>query len=1422
MGTQVTGRKRIPNREKMTAEDDALSQIAREAEARLAAKRAARAEAREIRMRELERQQKEEESERYSRHSRRNTSISDDEERMSVGSRGSLRPSTLCSEATRSRSQRGSVYEESLFTSGRRFSGSSCRVPSEYSGFLGSSSRASSRASSARASPVVEERMDRDFFDKGSRTASTLSAATLASLGGGSSRRGSCDTSISADTEASIREMKDSLTEVEEKYRRAMVSNAQLDNEKSNLMYQVDTLRDTLMELEEQMCEMRREYEEKAKDYERERHAHAVLKVQFTEMKESLKQSEELLVEAQQLRLKQHNYVREISDLQETLEWKEKKIGALERQKEYSDSMRDERNAFRDQVLRLQDALKKHGITLTSEPTTNGDAGESVIDGHVTSESASQLAQDSDSILGRGPYSMDHSRQVCIYLDIIPEITQEEDGCLDDHQTPQIEAGVSEEARVAESSSSQFNQTALLPEKTPEEAGEEEEDTQKMATPPCQETKSHQVQDPAEVESASVILKDGEDMRVEYGSEDVDDNEGISTHTDSQYLKPDTDTSEPERTNEERGESFACVSDATVTENDRQSTHTPVESSTSDSQLNSTDELIEPPKEEKSEYIDPGIEVGSDPVSESGLSAVSKYIQDQTGESSDLKNCEIVTEVSTNYSSEAHSPEHEVVCEEDTLLSDSQATDTLKVEPAEGFMESINEVGSPPEDSRVTISEDENSPYPSEGRINPQLDDITEGPVSETSAVEVHTDAVAQADADADSGMNNEEDALEALDEAKLQQHCIIHEKVPEEDQSQSHLISENTALDVVNNSSSADVETLGESKIVSLSENSTEWQAEGDVSARLTETENTLKTVTDQLETSGANEDTLKTVTDQSETSDACEDTLKTVTDQSETSDACEDTLKSVRDQSETSDACEDTLKTVTDQSETSDACEDTLKTVTDQSETSDACEDTLKSVRDQSETSGANVELVECDEETLTSKAVDIISLQIPSGLDASSEEHTMTGITKATGPCGTSGEVTMDIALKQEKLHDITHMNVLIEQVESSQEDNRKTEHVIVSKTETPVRAEVISEISFDAQLTDIDAATGTISEDTINDMPEAEMASVVIPGEGSCKHSHHEENSESAETELRADAPLGGIEDGAELAHLGEPAGSPHADKSLTEDAPAENEIIAAAAEPSSAANSMSRPQNESGAATGEVSAFPEVTSKFADTEERSTSDSGDDRADSQSAPVSLSSEDKAEEFNKVAEKPVPSPGQRPGPSSCEKESTDASTQTHIQVAAGREDSVDETTSEETTSVQGSGSVLCAGESTDATSSPHIEVTIRRGGGAEETAEEEMTTASIQTESTEEEIPIVRGAEALEDSQDDLKFLQSCVLATQLDFEFDQAQDLTGSAVAIPVEPVEEIIKDGFTGKAFKKKKFKIKRKGVKRKGDCRLS
>ncbi|XP_004743748.1 leucine-rich repeat flightless-interacting protein 1 isoform X8 [Mustela putorius furo] len=472
MGTQGSGRKRLPNRERLTAEDDALNQIAREAEARLAAKRAARAEAREIRMKELERQQKEiyqvqkkyygldtkwgdieqwmEDTERYSRRSRRNTSASDEDERMSVGSRGSLRsqpdleyggpyawtngydgdvygsqtlnrrsgrnssysgegrfstlsspredtlgfscsdlglpsaglapkplstqsgnrPSYPYSAARPAGSYRASVFNESSLLGGTR-RGSACGsyAPSEHGGHLNSSSRASSRASSARASPVVEERPEKEFTEKGSRGLPSLSAATLASLGGTSSRRGSGDTSISVDTEASIREikelnelkdqiqdvegkymqglkeMKDSLAEVEEKYKKAMVSNAQLDNEKTNFLYQVDTLKDMLLELEEQLAESRRQYDEKNKEFEREKHAHSILQFQFAEVKEALKQREEL--------------------------------------------------------------LEKHGIVLNSEPVTNGETSDTLNNvGHqvpskLTKEELNALKTAGDGTLGR-------------------------------------------------------------------------------------------------------------------------------------------------------------------------------------------------------------------------------------------------------------------------------------------------------------------------------------------------------------------------------------------------------------------------------------------------------------------------------------------------------------------------------------------------------------------------------------------------------------------------------------------------------------------------------------------------------------------------------------------------------------------------------------------------------------------------------------------------------------------------------------------------------------------------------------------------------------------------------------------------------------------------------------------------------------
>ncbi|XP_016330159.1 leucine-rich repeat flightless-interacting protein 2-like isoform X8 [Sinocyclocheilus anshuiensis] len=206
MGTPGSGRKRAPIKDRFSAEDEALSSIAREAEARLAAKRTARAEARDIRMRELERQQKE-----------------------------------------------------------------------------------------------LDEKCDKQFTDTYSRPSSrcttpALSVAALASLGGSSSRRGSGDAgSIVMDAEASISELRDSLSEVEEKYKKAMVSNAQLDNEKANLIYQVDTLKDVIEEMEEQMSELRRETEEKSKELERQKHTCSVLQHKLEEMKEGIRQRDELI-----------------------------------------------------------------------------------------------------------------------------------------------------------------------------------------------------------------------------------------------------------------------------------------------------------------------------------------------------------------------------------------------------------------------------------------------------------------------------------------------------------------------------------------------------------------------------------------------------------------------------------------------------------------------------------------------------------------------------------------------------------------------------------------------------------------------------------------------------------------------------------------------------------------------------------------------------------------------------------------------------------------------------------------------------------------------------------------------------------------------------------------------------------------------
>ncbi|XP_038593769.1 leucine-rich repeat flightless-interacting protein 2 isoform X7 [Micropterus salmoides] len=337
MGTQGSGRKRAPLKDRFSAEDEALSSIAREAEARLAAKRAARAEARDIRMRELERQQKE--------------------------------------------------LDE--------------KCDKQYSDF--------SRPSSRCATPG-------------------LSAATLASLGGTSSRRGSADTSSAYDPDTSLselrdiyelkdqiqdvegrymqglKELKESLAEVEEKYKKAMVSNAQLDNDKGNLIYQVDTLKDVIEEMEEQMAEMKRELEEKSKELERQKHTCTVLQHKQEELKEGIRQRDELIEESQRMQTKLDALTREVFDLQETINWKDKKIGALERQKEYFDCIRNERDELRDELADIKGKAKageKHGLVIIPDGTPNGDVNHEPQSSGITvvSQEAAQVLESA----GEGP-----------------------------------------------------------------------------------------------------------------------------------------------------------------------------------------------------------------------------------------------------------------------------------------------------------------------------------------------------------------------------------------------------------------------------------------------------------------------------------------------------------------------------------------------------------------------------------------------------------------------------------------------------------------------------------------------------------------------------------------------------------------------------------------------------------------------------------------------------------------------------------------------------------------------------------------------------------------------------------------------------------------------------------------------------------
>ncbi|XP_068012973.1 leucine-rich repeat flightless-interacting protein 2 isoform X2 [Melanerpes formicivorus] len=491
MGTPGSGRKRTPVKDRFSAEDETLNNIAREAEARLAAKRAARAEARDIRMKELERQQKELSQHSYDRKWAHIQKWMEDSERARYShrsSRHSYLSSLDVSGSHRSRASTsrrrdlvsGTYYDQRNYSS-LRYSKAvpSCHArssslysdpvatarsyrvsPSVNSGLIRSSSLASlcgdglhssyssrtpseysysSRASSVRSSPLSSDFSDgsetaADYFSRSNRRGSIVSDAddvqglnsleeksekshseifsrpssrnsvSATPLSGNSSRRGSGDTGSLVDPDASLSELRDSLAEVEEKYKKAMVSNAQLDNEKNNLIYQVDTLKDVIEEKEEQIAEFYRENEEKTKELERQKHTCSVLQHKLAELKEGLRQRDELIEENQRMQQNLDSITKEVFDLQETINWKDKKIGALERQKDYFDCIKNERDELREELADLKETMKrgeKHGLIIIPDGTPNGDVNHESVVGAITvvSQEAAQVLESA----GEGP-----------------------------------------------------------------------------------------------------------------------------------------------------------------------------------------------------------------------------------------------------------------------------------------------------------------------------------------------------------------------------------------------------------------------------------------------------------------------------------------------------------------------------------------------------------------------------------------------------------------------------------------------------------------------------------------------------------------------------------------------------------------------------------------------------------------------------------------------------------------------------------------------------------------------------------------------------------------------------------------------------------------------------------------------------------
>ncbi|XP_064211091.1 leucine-rich repeat flightless-interacting protein 2 isoform X1 [Tribolium castaneum] len=138
-----------------------------------------------------------------------------------------------------------------------------------------------------------EENADRQFdmlAEPMARTARTVTAGSRYL----SSRRSSED---SLEDGGSLRDLRNELKEYEEKFRKAMIANAQLDNDKTSLTYQLELLKDRLEELEEEHSQLKREHREKCRDFDQLKRLCAKLKDDLAVTRAELEERDQLISE---------------------------------------------------------------------------------------------------------------------------------------------------------------------------------------------------------------------------------------------------------------------------------------------------------------------------------------------------------------------------------------------------------------------------------------------------------------------------------------------------------------------------------------------------------------------------------------------------------------------------------------------------------------------------------------------------------------------------------------------------------------------------------------------------------------------------------------------------------------------------------------------------------------------------------------------------------------------------------------------------------------------------------------------------------------------------------------------------------------------------------------------------------------------